>query len=162
MMESHPMTSQRLQFSLQSMLCFLLVISVLFGINLTPKISVHQIWLSIDLPPGESNDREWVTVERGFPLRYQHVSEDVEYGSGHAKIANGWPKSSAIRMVTHTHWLVLDILFAVGLAMLVSASPRLVSHARSLVFRHRVDEQADARETSAPSALKSHVTPRSP
>ena len=127
----HHMSKSRLQFSLQGMLWFLLVGTIMLGVNLRSRITTGEILLSISLPRGESHMRDWVMIETGYPLRYQRFRQLLESGTGQAVIANGWPSSDVVPVVTHVHWLVVNAIGSTTLALFAGwMLPRIVGRLR--------------------------------
>jgi hypothetical protein len=125
------MAKARFQFSLQSAFAFMSVGVVMLGLNLRPTVTYGEIFLSISLPPGESNLRDWMLIERGFPFRYQHFRRIVPSGLGASLVKQGWPRADHVPAVTHVHWLLANILCAVTVAAVIIWAMPGTRHAAS-------------------------------
>jgi hypothetical protein len=122
------MTRPTFQFSLQSMTWFFAIGAVMLAVNIRSTVTTGDIFLSIMLNPGESNMRDTITIERGFPLRYLQYTEYVDHHSAAAVIDNGWTRSSHIRSITPVHLMLVNILCGLAVALLGSwGLPRLLS-----------------------------------
>ena len=129
------MTRSLPQFSIRSILFVTVFIAVILTLNLRPSVTNGQVLSFWGGPPALV---ESVMIERGFPLRYQRVKQGVEIDSGEAVIAGGWPQSVPVTSVTHPHWLLANILFAVAFGTLgIWAISRLAEWCHSRVARRK-------------------------
>ena len=115
------MKKRTIQFSLQSMFICCIVGAVLFSLNLRSTVTIGEVFLSIEFPPGtpgNPNMNDWLMVERGFPLRYQQSREVYPHGSLSSTLDDISTSNMNLWSVTHAHWLIVDICFGLFMTTL--------------------------------------------
>ena len=111
-----------LQFSTRSIFCLIFVLSILLMANLSPTVSRVESFTppgDISSPFGPTHDS--LSLERGFPLRYQQSEELFPYQTLTNTQVDTWYRKIGVR-VTHFHWLAVNVLFTLSAVAIFTCS----------------------------------------